>query len=188
MTTEQRDVLEWMVAFGQEVLPKPTIPSIEVRKLRAKLILEEALETIKGLGLIPFAKHTIYEDDSLEEDLVGFYEEPNRDSYQPLRPNLEEIADGIADSIFVLLGTACACGIDMESIWNEVVRSNNSKFWIGDDLKEENISEPLNFTPIDNDQYLAKNLHGKVIKSPSYSPPNIKVLLEQQQTNEHTNR
>ena len=52
MTENQKQVRDWMSAFGQETPDKPGIPSLEVRKLRAKLILEEALETIvNGLGV-----------------------------------------------------------------------------------------------------------------------------------------
>ena len=173
MTTEQQQVAEWMVKFGQEVLSKPTIPSLEVRKLRAKLILEEALETIRGLNLHPYVRYNHYEDDMIEDDSLGFWENPKD------KPSLEEITDGIADSMFVLLGTAAACGIDMEYIFKEVVRSNSSKLWSNEEYENYLGSEQLNFKPMGG-KYLAKNLEGKVIKSPSYSPPNIKQLLENQ--------
>jgi len=41
--------------------------------------------------------------------------------------NLVGIADGIADSIVVLLGTAVTYGIDIRPIWDEVHRTNMAK-------------------------------------------------------------
>lgn len=55
MTKEQKQVAEWMESFGQEVLRIPTVPCKAVRRLRAELILEEALEKIRALGFNPFA-------------------------------------------------------------------------------------------------------------------------------------
>jgi len=42
--------------------------------------------------------------------------------------DLVEVADGIADSIVVLVGTALEFGIDLTAVWDEVHRSNMSKF------------------------------------------------------------
>lgn len=67
------------------------------------------------------------------------------------------IADSLADSLVVILGTASACGIDIEPIFNEVMRSNMTKF-IGGYRRED----------------------GKWIKGPSYEPANIEPLLQQQ--------
>jgi len=41
--------------------------------------------------------------------------------------DLVKIADGIADSIVVLLGTAVTYGIDMRPIWDKVHKSNMAK-------------------------------------------------------------
>lgn len=71
--------------------------------------------------------------------------------------NLVEIADGIGDLLYVVLGTAIACGIDIEPIFNEIHRSNMSKF-IDGVLRED----------------------GKLVKGPSYSPANLKPILDLQ--------
>ena len=89
------------------------------------------------------------------EDIVIFHREVMEDSFPdtPHRPPLKVVAlratliqeevketleamehgsitgvaDGIADSIVVLLGTAVAYGIDMREIWNEVHKTNMAK-------------------------------------------------------------
>jgi len=70
--------------------------------------------------------------------------------------NLIEIADGIADLIYVVYGTAVECGIDIEDINKEVHRSNMTK--LGGH----------------------KNEYGKWIKPDTYEPPNIKPIIEKQ--------
>jgi predicted HAD superfamily Cof-like phosphohydrolase len=72
--------------------------------------------------------------------------------------DLVEVADAIGDMLYVLIGTAIRHGIQdkLEDIFNEIHRSNMSKLEDGKPLYNE---------------------YGKVIKSSSYSPPNIKFLL-----------
>jgi len=171
MTNEQYQVREWMKKFGQECPEKPCIPSLEVRKLRAKLILEEALETIKYLGLqvcikIPDVGYDSgisgYLDDGDNHGLFylnGFEEHP---VYEPC---LIEIADGCEDLKVVTEGTLIACGlVDTEDEWckdilfEEVMRSNNSKIW--------------------SDGTINKDKDGKVLKSPSYAPPNLQPIID----------
>lgn len=72
--------------------------------------------------------------------------------------NLVEIADSLADSLVVILGTACAFGIDIEPIFQEVMRSNMTKFIDG--YRRED---------------------GKWMKGPSYTPANIAPLIDAQQ-------
>lgn len=68
------------------------------------------------------------------------------------------VADSIADSLVVVLGTAVACGIDIRPIFNEVMHSNMSK--VPDGYKRED---------------------GKWMKGPSYRPPNIQPILDRQE-------
>lgn len=70
--------------------------------------------------------------------------------------DLEKIADGIADSIVVLLGTAVSYGIDMQPIWDEVHETNMAK--TGSRKRED----------------------GKSLKPEGWQPPDIKRLLRKQ--------
>ena len=70
--------------------------------------------------------------------------------------DLESIADGIADSIYILLGLAVECGINMSPIWAEVQRTNMLKE--GGGTRED----------------------GKILKPEGWKPPRIRELLEKQ--------
>jgi hypothetical protein len=49
-SAHQQRVEKFMALANQEVPSRPTMPDEKTRRFRAKIILEEALETIKGLG------------------------------------------------------------------------------------------------------------------------------------------
>ena len=71
--------------------------------------------------------------------------------------DIVEIADALADLIYIACGTAVAYGIPLDRVFAEVHRSNMSK--LGE-----------NGRPIYRDD-------GKVLKGPTYSPPDIKTIL-----------
>ena len=72
--------------------------------------------------------------------------------------DLKEIADALTDILYVTYGAGYAYGINLDKCFKEVQRANMSK--LGKDGK-----------PIFNDK-------GKVMKGPSYSPPNLKPFVE----------
>ena len=72
--------------------------------------------------------------------------------------NLKEVADALADILYVTYGAGYAYGIDLDKCFKEVQRANMSK--LGTDGK-----------PIYNDK-------GKVMKGPNYSEPNLKQFVE----------
>lgn len=73
------------------------------------------------------------------------------------RRDLVAIADGIADVLYVVYGTAVTYGLDADALLREVHRSNMSK--LGADGK-----------PILRDD-------GKVVKGPNFFKPNFEMLL-----------
>lgn len=182
MTQEQRSVRDWMVAFGQETPNKPCIPSLEVRKLRAKLILEEALETILALG---FEIDFNYKCD---------------EEWDEVAPNLKEIADGCEDLKVVTEGTLVACGLlhqqdiketslfnkHNDPLFDEVMRSNWSKMWTYQEvanLPDYHSEVCLEVNPHPQSErshrgWLVKDKEGKVIKSPSYSLANLQPIID----------
>jgi predicted HAD superfamily Cof-like phosphohydrolase len=72
--------------------------------------------------------------------------------------DIVEIADGLADLLYVVFGTAAAYGIPMDEVFGEVHRSNMSK--LGPEGRAL-IGE-----------------HGKRLKGPDYRPPNLAPLLD----------
>ena len=73
--------------------------------------------------------------------------------------NLTEIADALADQLYILLGTIVSHGMQevIEPIFNEVHRSNMSK--------------------LDADGKPIYREDGKILKGENYSPPNVSQYL-----------
>ncbi len=73
-----------------------------------------------------------------------------------MQDDIIEIADGLADLIYVALGTAIEYGIDLEPVFAEVHRSNMEKI-------------PG-----------LQRADGKITKPPGWKPPRIKEILDAQ--------
>ena len=145
MQTAQDQVQNFMTQAGQLCPPVPTIPNTDLRIFRMKLILEEACEIADALG-------------------VKLHVEPKAEHghsfntwIDPLRCPFDftEVYDGLLDLLFVTIGSASAFGLKVKPGWEEVVRSNESKF-IDGHLRPD----------------------GKFIKGPSWSPPNLDPIIE----------
>ena len=151
MSKHQDCIQEFMDKIGQNCPDFPEIPSLEERKLRAELIMEEAYELInKGLGLT-MVLDTYFGNLEFKKRGRCFVE-------HNIGPNLMEIADGCADLSVVTIGTLCACGISDDRLLEEVDANNLEKFGPGHTIRED----------------------GKLIKPPNHQPPDIKkVLLDQ---------
>lgn len=124
-----------MLKAEQHCPLNPVIPGTDVLRLRVNLIREETDELLtQGFG------------------------DPDGELGRPSFPDIVEVADALADILVVTLGCAVACGIDIAPVFDEVMRSNMTKFIDGH-----------------------KREDGKWIKGPSYSPANIKPILDAQQ-------
>ena len=98
---------------------------------------------------------------SLEGDQANLYMNLISEEYQETLAafksnDMIEVADGLADMVWVIMGMCNSCGIDFDSVWQEVKASNMSKFPDGKTIKNE---------------------HGKIMKPESYFKPNIKKVL-----------
>lgn len=71
--------------------------------------------------------------------------------------DLVELADALADMVYIVFGTALTHGIDLDAVLAEVHRSNMSK--LGEDGR-----------PVLRDD-------GKVLKGPRYRPPDVAAVL-----------
>lgn len=84
-------------------------------------------------------------DEEFDEMITGILED-----------DLEKIADGAIDTIYVILGTLISYGIDPEPIWNEIQKTNMAKEGGG------------------------KREDGKIHKPHDWDPPKVRELLEEQ--------
>jgi predicted HAD superfamily Cof-like phosphohydrolase len=142
-----------MVKARQTVPTVPTIPDETVRRFRASLILEEALETIEALG---FA--IVLRDIENNREITYWPGvSTSKVFFSRVRePDLVEIADGCADLSVVTVGTLSACGIPDLKLLRMVDKNNLEKFGPGSTLRED----------------------GKLIKPPNHPKPPIKAYLE----------
>jgi predicted HAD superfamily Cof-like phosphohydrolase len=94
-----------MLAAGQVIREYPHPMMADERKLRIDLITEEFDETIAALL-----------------DLGN----PAR-SKGARTALMADVADGVVDLMYVLVGTTLAMGIDLDPVWDEVQRANMQK-------------------------------------------------------------
>jgi len=143
MTNHVDGIVSFMQKAGQATPEKLTVPSEQDRMLRAKLIIEEAFELInKGLGI--------------EVSNFGHFLNPNDFKYIITgEADPVESLDGAADLYWVGVGgVSVIFGAHLDSVLDEVDRSNQSKFIDGHRRED-----------------------GKWIKGPSYSQADIKSVL-----------
>jgi predicted HAD superfamily Cof-like phosphohydrolase len=127
-------------------------PALRDRELRAKLIMEEAVETVAAMGFAVTAD--IYKDDiydpAYDTGDVAHYEK----SYA--EPHFVDAIDGLVDTIYVVLGAAVAWGIDLDPFFAEVHRANMAK--LGGGMRED----------------------GKFLKPDNWTGPDITGILDRE--------
>ena len=102
--------------------------------------------TIPNSAVVILREKLIQEE--LDELKASFQEE-----------NIVEVADAIADLLYVVYGAGAACGLPVDEIFAEVHRSNMTKFPNGKVLKNE---------------------YGKIIKPDTYEQPNLGKIINQE--------
>lgn len=127
-----------MQKAGQETPSATIIPDDETRVLRAKLILEEALETVRALGVTVTTESGV--DISTDDSSFRFESTGEVD--------LEGVVDGCADISVVTIGTLIAFGVDDEPVLVEVDSANLRKFEPGSYRREDGKwMKPPNWSP-----------------------------------------
>lgn len=177
----QQDIVTLMKQFEQEVKDSPELPDSATRLLRARLVFEEALEFVRACGCTVNSSEgtPVIDDISVQVDPNG-------------TPDLVEYVDGCVDQLVVTYGALNAAGVEAQSAWDEVQRSNMSKAWphcsICDAVLERGPAADL-VHPGDSYAHggtwktilkVHKRDDGKFIKAPTYSPANINRVIEEQ--------
>lgn len=93
--------------------------------------------------------------------------------------NAVEYLDAIGDLLYVVYGAAIAAGFtaqQVEAAVCEIHRSNMSKLWSDDELG--NVPGDAKANHVGDGRHIVRRNDGKIIKSPSYSPANLKTIIE----------
>lgn len=140
----------------RQMIPRVyTIPSVEVRVLRARLIMEEAIETCLAMGIEVRARY---------KDSDKFFESKDDLLFSPaaglsaFQLDIGNIIDGCCDTIYVCVGTMCALGAPDVPHLEEVCIRNNAKFPDGVAITDENgkFQKPEGWEPPDHDAIITK--------------------------------
>jgi len=149
MKTHHEMVREFNTTFGAHMEKKPGFPPPLIENMRERLIEEEHRELLESQN----------------------------------GRNLEGVLDAICDLLYVTYGAADAYGFSPELLskaFREVHRSNMSKLWSQKERDEHIAARPdteLKFKEAMPGLYIATRTDGKVIKSPGYSPANLKAII-----------
>jgi predicted HAD superfamily Cof-like phosphohydrolase len=182
----QEDIVTLMKQYDQQVKESPELPDPETRLLRARLVFEEALEFVRGCGC------TVTMDSAESNGRAAVIDEINVVLDPEGKPDFVEYVDGCIDQLVVTYGALNAAGVKAQPGWDEVQRSNMSKAWphcsvcdavlapgAGTELvhPEDSNAHAGDWSPI---LKIHKRPDGKVIKSPTYSPADLKRVIEEQ--------
>jgi len=184
----QQDIVTLMKQFEQEVKDSPELPDSATRLLRARLVFEEALEFVRACGctVVQSSNGSSEGEQTTVIDDIAVHVDPHG------TPDLVEYVDGCVDQLVVTYGALNAAGIQAQSAWDEVQRSNMSKAWphcgTCDVILERGSGSDL-VHPGDSYAHggawqtvlkVHKRDDGKFIKAPTYSPANLKGVIEEQ--------
>jgi predicted HAD superfamily Cof-like phosphohydrolase len=152
-----RRVRTFMQKASQSTPIRATFPDDKTRLLRARLLLEEVMETVEALGVTMRvavtdpAGHVKYDGLRLEALDLSAETQEQKDA------RFLEIVDGLADVAVVNLGSFAAIGVPDIPAMDEVCDSNDSKFAPGHSFRED----------------------GKLLKSPLYKPADFSKAVQQ---------
>lgn len=117
------------------------------------------------------------------EDMVKLYRDLIEEEFDELneaygKNDTVEMADACIDILYVTIGMLHAMGLDPQLLWDEVQRSNMSKFLI----------EPCVFCGTKGCDHcngegefykVLRREDGKILKGPKYSPPDLRSIVNQ---------
>lgn len=168
MNRMQQLVRMFHVATNQRVYDGP--PAINDRELRAKLIMEEAVETVAALGYHVVAEITppmstweVGPDWTYQGESFHF-------SKDYAEPNLVDLIDGLCDLTYVVMGTAVAAGVDLDPHFEEVHRANMNKLQ-GPKRADGKQLKPEGWKPPDHERVLRDRAIDDIVAALSESDP-----------------
>jgi predicted HAD superfamily Cof-like phosphohydrolase len=181
----QEDIVTLMKQFAQEVKDAPELPDEATRLLRARLVFEEALEFVRACGCT-VARAESGDAKTAVIDEISVVVDANSS------PDFTEYVDGCIDQLVVTYGALNAAGVKAQSAWDEVQRSNMSKAWPHCSACDavlvrgagEELVHPDDAGAHGGDWQMVLKVHkredGKFMKAPTYSPANLRRVIEEQ--------
>ena len=153
MKTEQAQIHEFMVKAQQATPSSPALPAMQVRVGRLRWLAEELCELANAWGI----KIELNNASGATGNFWAMPLPPPLCQCKNEKEALVEAYDATLDLIVFAVGNGVAMGTDLQPGWDEVHRSNTSKF-IDGHLRED----------------------GKWLKGPSYQPANLSPIIEAQ--------
>lgn len=150
----QRQVAEFSQAMEVRNLASPGVPDDQTVRLRARLIMEEAFETLRAMFRQRAEKDMDLDHDRLdaaEASVASFIK------HAVVEVDMPEFADGLADLAYVVEGANQAFGIDSVGVLKVVHAANMAK--VGGPLRASD---------------------GKRLKPPGWQPPDVAGELGRQ--------
>ncbi len=141
--SRRADVMAFFGIAGQEIGGAPHVPSAEVVRLRARLIVEECFELLESL----FDRHSPH-----NQFLHAWARVVETINDAPVRVDLPAFADAVIDSLYVLEGALVAFGIDGEPLWRAVHACNMRK--VGGPVVDGKLQKPSGWCAPDIAQLL----------------------------------
>ena len=124
-----------------------------------RYIVRDVEEFHDACGLPIVKKPTIPPPERVQLRMELIVEEISRELLPAMREgNLPEIADAMADSIYVIVGAALEYGIPLARVWNAVQKANMAKV------------DPKTGV-------VRRREDGKILKPDGWTPPNIAAIL-----------
>ena len=120
MSTLRDQVTNFHLAMNMPILDRPTVPGDEHVRLRARLILEEAMETVESMFDIKGFQNDLSWLD-IKQGVEKFI------TNSKVSVDLAEVADGLADLDYVIEGSRLEFGIDGAPIAAAVHEANMKK-------------------------------------------------------------
>ena len=147
MNSWQSMVEAFMRGVGQGVPDDIEEPEVRDAELRAKLIMEEAVETCAAMGFHVTAE--INKPECSPRVTIASFEKLHH------KPDLIETIDGLCDLIYVITGTAVAAGVDLDPHFHEVHRANMMKLQ-GPKREDGKQLKPEGWQPPDHERILIR--------------------------------
>jgi predicted HAD superfamily Cof-like phosphohydrolase len=157
MTGHCRSVFRFMQNAEQEIPVAPTVPSLEVRQLRARLVMEEAFELVKAMGLrvdVLANSGPGPEPEQGDESFLGL--ELRHHDQLVFRESCEldgeydifEVVDACGDLRVVTTGTLLAFGCRNDRAYQRIIDDSNLRKFDGGTRREDGKwLKPANWVP-----------------------------------------